>query len=192
MRLVLGLGNPGREYRGTRHNAGFAVVELLSGRHGIVLDRARHRAIHGRGRIAGEEVILALPTTFMNLSGEAARLLLDYHGLGVGDLVVVHDEADLPPGTVRIKQGGGLAGHKGLVSIAGRLGSRDFARVRVGIGRPPAGGEELVSWVLGRPAPGEREELEIGVRLAADAVESILAHGIEEAMGTFNRRSPGT
>jgi len=192
MWLVLGLGNPGREYRGTRHNAGFAVVELLAGRHGISLDRTRHRALWGRGRIGGEEVILAMPTTFMNLSGEAARPLLDYHGLAPADLVVVHDEADLPPGTVRIKRGGGLAGHKGLVSIADRLGTRDFLRVRVGIGRPPGGGEDLVRWVLGRPAPAEREELEIGVREAADAVEAILADGIDEAMRTVNRRPSAT
>ncbi len=191
MWLVLGLGNPGREYRGTRHNAGFEVVEHLAGRHGIPLDRARHRALYGRGRIGGEDVILAMPTTFMNLSGEAARPLLDYHGLAPEDLLVVHDEADLPPGTVRVKQGGGLAGHKGLISIAERLGTRDFARVRVGIGRP-AGGEDLVRWVLGRPGPAERDEFEIGVRLAADAVETILADGIEGAMRTFNRRSPGT
>jgi len=132
--------------------------------------------------------LLAKPMTYMNLAGEAARPLLAYSGLEAGDLVVVHDEADLSPGVVRVKSGGGLAGHKGLVSIAAHLGTRDFLRVRVGIGRPDGGGEQMSGHVLQRPSGEEGRRLEAAIDEAADAVESILSDGIEDAMGRFNRR----
>jgi len=188
MRLVLGLGNPGPRYARTRHNVGFAVVERLAERHGITLDRERHRARFGRGRIAGRPVLLAEPLTFMNLSGEAVRPLMRYHALEPEEMIVVHDEADLPPGLVRVKLGGGIAGHNGLRSLVQHLGTNGFTRVRVGIGRPPEQGFPLADWVLTVPPPEEAEALAGGVKTAADAVEAILAEGVASAMERFNRR----
>ncbi len=188
MRLVLGLGNPGRRYARTRHNVGFHVVEELARRHGIPLDRERHRARFGTGRIGNAPVMLAEPQTFMNLCGEAVRPLLKYHALVPEEMIVVHDEADLPPGTVRVKQGGGLAGHNGLRSLVQHLGTGEFLRVRVGIGRPPEGSPAMADWVLMPPAPEDAAALAAGVDTAAEAVEEILAEGVEAAMRRFNRR----
>jgi len=185
--IVLGLGNPGPEYEGTRHNAGFAVVERLAERHRIALNRTRHRARWGRGRIAGADVLLAQPLTYMNLAGEAARALLRYHEASPDRLVAVHDEADLPAGCVRVKWDGGLAGHKGLRSLAQHLGTRGFGRVRVGIDRP-AGAVPLERYVLERPGGEEAAAIADGIERAADAVECLLADGIEAAMNRFNRR----
>lgn len=188
MRLVLGLGNPGAEYVGTRHNVGYAVVEELARRYGIELDRARHRAKFGKGRMGDAVVLLAEPLTYMNLSGEAAKPLLSYHGMDADELIVVHDEADLEPGTVRVKQGGGLAGHNGLKSIAAHLGTREFPRVRVGIGRPEGGGGHMSRHVLSKPSPDVAAALADGVDRAADAVEVLIREGAEAAMRRFNVR----
>lgn len=186
--LILGLGNPGQEYAGTRHNVGYSVVEELARRHGIALDRSRHRARFGKGVMGGRPVLLAEPLTFMNASGEAARPLLSYHGLTIDDLVVVHDEADLAPGTVRVKSGGGIAGHKGLASLVAHLGSREFVRVRLGIGRPVKGGTEMARHVLTRPGREDAELLRESIDEGADAVEMIVEEGVEAAMRRFNRR----
>lgn len=186
MRLILGLGNPGPEYEGTRHNVGFMVVEELGRRHGIDLSRVRHRARSGAGRIGAEAVLLAEPLTFMNLSGEAARPLMAYHGIVPEDVVVVHDEADFPAGTVRLKQGGGTAGHKGLVSLVAHFGTPEFLRVRVGIGRPPGGPDKMAKYVLERPGKADGEVFRLGVLRAADAVETLLAKGLEAAMREFH------
>lgn len=188
MHAILGLGNPGAAYSGTRHNVGHDAVDLLAERHGIRLVRQRHRALFGTGRIAGGAVLLARPLVYMNLSGEAARPLLEYHGLGAGDLVVIHDEADLEPGTVRVKFGGGIAGHNGLRSIVQHLGTRDFARVRIGIGRPERRGRDMADHVLSRPDRRQREGLERGVIDAVAAVERLLEDGLEAAMREFNRK----
>lgn len=189
MRAIVGLGNPGDEYVGTRHNVGFAAVELLAERHRILLSRTRHRARFGTGRIAGEGVLLAEPLTYMNLSGEAIRPLLAYHGVSTSDLVVLHDEADLEPGTVRIKDGGGVAGHNGLESLLAHLGGAGFVRVRIGIGRPVGRPEQMADWVLTRPTAAERPLIDAAVVVAADAVEAILREGLARAMGSVNRRS---
>lgn len=186
MRLILGLGNPGVEYHGTRHNVGFGVVEELSRRHGIALGRQRHKARFGSGRIGPESVLLAEPVTFMNLSGEAARPLMEFHGIEPASLIVVHDEADFTPGAVRLKWGGGTAGHKGLVSLVRHLGTPEFFRIRIGIGRPPGGPEKMTRWVLERPHGEEAELFALGIQLGADAVEKLLAEGIEAAMRTFH------
>lgn len=188
MYAILGLGNPGPEYAGTRHNVGFAVVEELARRWNLDLGRVRHRARFGTGRVAGQPALLALPQTFMNLSGEAARPLLAYHGIGPERLVVIHDEADFEPGSVRLKQGGGTAGHKGLVSLVAHLGSPDFYRVRIGIGRPPGGPEKMAQYVLDRPGKADAELLALGVQRGADAVELLLRDGLEAAMREMHRK----
>ena len=188
MYLVLGLGNPGAEYDRTRHNVGFEAVDELARRFSIDVGRLRHRAKLGKGIIGGAPVLLAKPMTFMNLSGEAAKPLLQYHGMEPSDLIVLHDEADLDTGTIRIKRDGGTAGHKGLKSIVAHLGTRDFTRVRIGVGHP--GEEGLSEYVLRRPGTDEADRLREGLDDAADAVESIVAEGIDEAMRRFNQRSP--
>jgi PTH1 family peptidyl-tRNA hydrolase len=190
--LVVGLGNPGAEYAGTRHNAGADVVALLATRHGGALKRSKERALAGEVRIDGKRVALAFPQTYMNLSGESVGPLVRRHGIDdPRHLVVVHDEIDLPVGRLQVKVGGGLAGHNGLKSIKAHLGTDDFVRVRIGVGRPP-GRKQGADHVLKRPGKAERTELEIMVQEAADAVETILRDGVDAAMNRFNTRTAGT
>jgi PTH1 family peptidyl-tRNA hydrolase len=183
--LVVGLGNPGKQYERTRHNVGAAVVDELARRADVLLKAGRDRALAADATVGSRRVVLAFPTTFMNESGQAVRLLLKRHGLEPAQLVVVHDELDLPPGTVRVKFGGGLAGNNGLRSIAAHTHTHDFARVRIGIGKPPSK-EHGAGHVLSKMPPPERELLDVAVQRAADAVETILADGLDAAMRTFN------
>jgi peptidyl-tRNA hydrolase, PTH1 family len=182
--LVVGLGNPGPEYSGTRHNVGFMVVELLSQRHRIPIKSAQHGARVGEGEIAGEPVALVKPLTFMNLSGRAVAPLMNRHSLPPENLIVISDDADLPVGKVRLRARGSAGGQGGLKSIIGSLGSAEFPRVRIGIGRSAGG--DLVEHVLTRFGPQERELIGRAVERAADAVEFLLAHGTEAAMNRFN------
>lgn len=185
--LVIGLGNPGSEYDGTRHNVGAQVVAILAHRHGSTLKLAsRERSTVAECRFETRRVALAFPQTYMNLSGESVRLLADRHGItDVGTVIVVHDELDLPLGRVKLKLGGGVAGHNGLKSIQSHLGSPDFVRVRIGIGRPP-GTQSGADFVLRRPGKAERLELDVAVERAADAVEQIVGNGLERAMNVVN------
>lgn len=186
--LVVGLGNPGRELAGTRHNVGFMVVEALADRHGGSLRRSRQEALVAEVRIEGERVALAMPQTFMNESGRSVGQLVRRHGIDdPTHLVVVHDELDLAPGALRLKAGGGLAGHNGLRSITAHLGTQDYLRVRIGVGKPPDP-RRGADHVLKRPGRSEATEIQIAVAEAADAVEAILANGIDEAMGRYNVR----
>ena len=190
--LVVGLGNPGREYAGTRHNVGAEVVELLAQRHGERLRSGRERALVAEARVGGRRMVLAFPQTYMNDSGASVQLLVRRFGI-TGDLprlVVVHDELDLPPGVVRVKQGGGLAGHKGLASIKAHLHSDAFSRVRIGIGKPPGGKERGADHVLAAPGKRERTDLAVSVEVAADAVELILAEGLDAAQTRVNAINP--
>jgi peptidyl-tRNA hydrolase, PTH1 family len=187
--LVVGLGNPGREYEHSRHNLGFAVVELLAQRHRLgVFRRSRHRALVAKGVIASSDVLLAKPTTFMNLSGDATRSLTNFYRLAVSQVVVIHDELDFTPGQVRIKVGGGDGGHNGLRSIIEHLGN-DFIRVRIGIGKP-ASAARGAEHVLSGFAAAEQKLIDDAVGVAADAVEEVLAKGAVAAMNAFNRRHP--
>lgn len=184
--MVVGLGNPGREYERTRHNVGFEVIDLLVARHGGRLRKAKERALVDEVRIAGRRVALAEPQTFMNLSGESVVPLVRRFGVAdLHDLVVVHDELDLPVGRLKLKLGGGLAGHNGLRSIKAHLHSDDFARVRIGVGKPPSK-ETGVDHVLERVGRRERATLDEMVVLAADAVEMIVEDGLEAAMARTN------
>jgi len=186
--LVLGLGNPGPEYERSRHNVGARVVELLARRHGGRLRRQRReRALVAEVRLDGRMVALALPQTYMNDSGASAAPLVRRYGIAdLERLVVVHDELDLPVGRVKVKLGGGLAGHNGLRSIKAHLHSDAFCRVRIGIGKPPGGKERGADHVLRPPSKREREELEVAVEEAADAVEAVLLDGPAAAMTRFN------
>jgi PTH1 family peptidyl-tRNA hydrolase len=189
--LVVGLGNPGPGYAGNRHNVGVMVLEDLAHRAGIRLSAgkgARARALAGEGRLAGRRVVLARPLTYMNESGSPVRGLLDYHHLPAEDLVVVHDELDLPFGTVRLKRGGGEGGHNGLRSISRSTGTKDYLRVRVGIGRPP-GRQDPADYVLKDFSGVERKELDLLVGEAADALESLLVKGLEAAQNEVHPRT---
>lgn len=185
--LVVGLGNPGRQYERTRHNVGADVVDELARRAGVVLkSSARDKALVAECELRGHRVVVAFPTTFMNDSGEAVRPLTKR--LGLDDptaLIVVHDELDLPPGVVRVKAGGGLAGNNGLRSITAHLHTQDYLRVRIGIGKPPSK-ERGAGHVLSKLPPKERVLLDVAIQHAADAVEVIIADGIDVAQRTYN------
>jgi PTH1 family peptidyl-tRNA hydrolase len=184
--LVVGLGNPGAEYEGSRHNVGAETVDLLAQRHGGALKRSRERALVAEVHIDGKRVTLAFPQTFVNLSGESVALLVKRHGITDPEqLVIVQDELDLPLARVRVKRGGGLAGHNGLRSIKAHLHTDDFLRVRIGVGKPPHK-EQGADHVLRRVGKRERTELDIAVQEAADAVELILSDGVDAAMNRVN------
>jgi PTH1 family peptidyl-tRNA hydrolase len=186
--LVVGLGNPGPGYAGNRHNVGAMVVDELASRAGIKLAPGkgpRARALSGEGRLAGRRVVLARPTTYMNESGGPVRGLLDYHHLDPACLVVVHDELDIPFAAVRLKRGGGEGGHNGLRSISSSLGTKDYIRVRVGIGRPP-GRMDAADFVLRDFSPTERKELPFLLGDAADAAEMVVTHGLLAAQQRFH------
>jgi peptidyl-tRNA hydrolase, PTH1 family len=183
--LVVGLGNPGPTYRGNRHNVGFMVVDLLAARMGGRLSTNRKaRAQVAEGRL-GVRVVLAEPTSFMNDSGGPVAALSNFYKVPVESIVVVHDELDLPYGSLRLKRGGGDNGHNGLRSITRSLGSREYLRVRVGIGRPP-GRMDPADYVLRDFSAAERKDLEFHVDRAADSVESLVEHGLESAQSRYN------
>ena len=174
--MVVGLGNPGKRYAQTRHNAGFRVVELLAQRWGIQADQSQLGSLVGHGTARGERLTLVRPQQFMNCSGQPVASLLGYYKLGVQQLVVVHDEVDLPFGDVRVKSGGGHGGHNGLRDLIQHVGAA-FDRVRVGVGRPPEGWD-TADYVLGRFTEPEQAALDGVLSQAADAVEEIASAGM--------------
>jgi peptidyl-tRNA hydrolase, PTH1 family len=189
--LVVGLGNPGPSYAGNRHNVGAMVLDELAARAGVKLSPGkgkRARTLIGEGRLAGRRVVLARPTSYMNESGGPVRGLLDYHSVPATDLVVLHDELDIPFGAVRLKRGGGEGGHNGVRSISRSTGTKDYLRVRVGIGRPP-GRQDPADFVLRDFSATERKELDLLVAEAADAAEELLALGLEAAQNVVHPRT---
>lgn len=186
--LVVGLGNPGAEFESTRHNVGADLVSVLASRHGEKLQRGKERSLVAELRIGAKRVAVAFPQTFMNNSGEAVRLLTRRYGIeDAANLVIAHDELDLDAGRLKIKAGGGLAGHNGLRSITQHLGTTDYVRLRIGIGKPPAS-QAPRDFVLRKPGKADRITLDVAVERAADAVEQLLADGIDATMNTVNRR----
>ncbi len=183
--LVAGLGNPGPGYAGNRHNAGFMVADLLASRMGVRFRTGKYQAAVADGWLAGQPVTLAKPMTFMNASGGPVAGLASYYRLPPGQLVVIHDELDLPFGAIRLKLGGGDNGHNGLRSVISSLGSRDYYRVRFGIGRPPGRMDPAV-FVLRDFSAAEREELPLLVDRAADAVVALLADGLAAAQNAIH------
>lgn len=188
--LVLGLGNPGPAYAATRHNVGWMVLDELEVRGRFARPRREGPARVRQGELEGVELVLARPQTYMNLSGRAAVHLTRHYGVAVEDLVVVHDDVDLPLGRIRIKRGGGAAGQKGVISIADSLRSREFMRVRVGVSRPESG-DDVTDHVLDRFRGEERELLGAVLKRAADAVVALVRDGLERAMAEYNRASDG-
>lgn len=192
--LVVGLGNPGKKYEQTRHNVGQIAIDELCRRWNVSLREGKDKARVGETTLrdsAGNDhkVVFAIPTTFMNESGQAVRLLMKRHNFkfdsDIAQLIIVHDELDLEPGVVRAKVGGGLAGHNGLRSITSHLSTQDYARVRIGVGKPPSA-DEGADHVLRKVAPADRVVLDAAVGVAADVVESFVLRGSAVTMNTYN------
>lgn len=186
MKIIIGLGNPGKRYERTRHNLGFLVLDRLAEKNRVDVDKKKHDSLVGEWRRDGERVLLIKPQTYMNQSGRAVRGALRYLPVEAEDLVVIHDDLDLPFGRIRVRQRGGAAGHKGIFSILEALGKEEFLRVRLGIGRPPAA-MSPTDFVLQPFSPEEKTRLDEVISRAAEAVESILREGPQRTMEKFNR-----
>lgn len=189
MFLIAGLGNPGRQYEKTRHNMGFDTIDELIDRHRIPQGGIEHKAMYGKGMIAGEKVLAVKPLTYMNLSGESLREWVNYYKLDPEtEMIVIYDDIDLDPGQIRIRKKGSAGGHNGIKSIIAQLGTQNFYRIKVGVGAKPRGWD-LADYVLGRFSSDERIAVDKAICDAADAVEMILRDGIESAMNHYNRKN---
>ncbi len=186
MYIIVGLGNPGREYENTRHNAGFCVLDQLAEKENISILEKKHRAVIGKGVIAGEKCILAKPLTYMNLSGESVRQLIDYYKVDEkSELIVISDDISLEPGQIRIRKKGSAGGHNGLKNIIANLGHDTFIRIKIGVGAKPSGWD-LADYVLGRFSSKDREAVEDAAKRGADAIAVVIAEGPDAAMNLFN------
>lgn len=189
MKVVLGIGNPGRKYSATRHNVGFRVIDRVAGALGVEVRKRKLKGLLGEGAAEGERLLLVKSQTYVNLTGECARAVLDYFGAGVDSLLVVTDDVNLPLGALRCRGAGSSGGHNGLESVIRHLGTQEFARLRVGVGRPEGetGGDELVDHVLGRFVEAETLEADRSEARAAEAVIVWVRSGVEECQNRFNR-----
>lgn len=188
MYIIAGLGNPSKEYEGTRHNAGFQVIDRIAEKYNIAVDAKKHRALIGKGMIAGQKVILAKPQTFMNLSGESIRSLLDYYKIDEeNELIVIYDDISLEPGQIRIRAKGSAGGHNGIKNIIQHLGGQVFPRIKVGVGEKPPK-MDLADYVLGHFSKEEKEQMDEGYEHAIHALELMLMGEISEAMNEYNRK----
>ena len=185
--LIVGLGNPGKKYARTRHNVGTDAIELLAQRLSVSLKVGRDRAQVAETRIGDQAVVLAVPTTWMNDSGEAVGPIARRYKIPAANIIVIHDELDLEPGAVKLKMGGGLAGHNGLKSISQHMGTNDYMRVRIGVGKP-SNKEQGADHVLSSIPAAERKILDVAVETACDAVERIMKEGLDAAMREYNAR----
>ena len=183
--IVVGLGNPEKKYEHTRHNVGFDVLQVLSQKLDIPLNKLRCKALTGEGRIGGERVVLAAPQTYMNLSGQSVVELLRWYKADAKHLIVVYDDVDLPQGRLRVRAGGSAGTHNGMRNIVYLTGRDDFPRVRIGIGKPEPG-RDLAAYVLGKDPPEARQAMFDAFLRAADAVQAIVTDGAEAAMARFN------
>lgn len=189
MKLIIGLGNPGRQYENSRHNIGFMCLNHIARTHAITLDNKQGKARSGTGEICGHKVLLAKPQTYMNSSGDSVRLLVNKFDVVLDDIVVIHDELDLPLGKVRLRQGGSSAGHKGVQSIISSLGSQDFIRLRIGIGRPAATENEegIIDYVLNDFTREERQAVSTLIPEITKIIPCLLNEGLITAMNLFNK-----
>lgn len=188
MYIIIGLGNPTLQYEGTRHNAGFDVIDALADKYQIAVDGKKNRAYIGKGVIEGQKVILAKPQTYMNLSGESVGGLVDYFKIDeTSELIVIYDDISLPPGQIRIRKKGSAGGHNGIKNILQHLGTEVFLRIKVGVGEKPKK-YDLADYVLSRFSKAEREEMEEGYEKAVHAVEMLLQGETEAAMNEYNRK----
>ena len=188
MTLVVGLGNPGKKYAKTKHNVGFLVIDEIGEKVGIELNKKKFKGIYGEGAVNGGKLLLLKPETYMNLSGEAVSSIKNFYDIPTDNIIVVHDEMDLELGIIRIKSGGGSAGHKGIKSIISRIGSEDFKRVRIGIGKPIVK-DEGADHVLKGFKGDEGKIIQDTIARAAEAVLCIMSEGLEKAMNKYNTRN---
>jgi len=188
MFIIAGLGNPDEKYQGTRHNVGFDVIDLLAEKYNISVDTRKHRAYIGKGMIEGQKVILAKPQTYMNLSGESIRSLVEYYKIDPEEeLLVIFDDISLDVGQLRIRKKGSAGGHNGIKSIIAHLGTSGFSRIKVGVGEKPKG-YDLADYVLGRFSKGEQELMKEGYENAVEAVSLIVQDEMEQAMNEYNKK----
>lgn len=187
MYIIVGLGNPTREYQATRHNIGFDVITRISDDYNIPLDFKKHKAVCGRGYIEGEKVVLAQPQTYMNLSGESVRELVDFYKVSPQEVIVIYDDISLDVGQLRLRVKGSAGGHNGIKSIINHLGSQEFPRIKVGVGDKPSGWD-LADYVLSRFKEEEQPIIRDAIKKSSDAVKSIIKDGMELAMNIYNRK----
>ncbi len=188
MFVIVGLGNPSREYKGTRHNAGFEVIDRISEKYNISVNIKKHRALMGKGMIHGKKVILAKPQTFMNLSGESVRSLVNFYQVDVAtELLVIYDDVSLSTGQLRIRAKGSAGGHNGIKNIISQIGGQFFPRIKVGVGEKPPK-MDLADYVLGHFSKAEQQLMEEGYEMAVCAAETIMEGRIETAMNEYNRK----
>ena len=189
MYVIVGLGNPGREYQNTRHNIGFDVIDALADVAGISVIERKHKAIIGKGVLDGQRVILVKPQTYMNLSGESVREVIDYYKLdGAQDLIVISDDTSLDVGNIRVRKKGSAGGHNGLKNIIAHLGHDTFMRVKMGVGEKPKG-YDLADYVLGHFTGDERKVMDEAAKTAVEAIRMMMSGEIDRAMNQFNRKS---
>lgn len=189
MYIIVGLGNPKSEYKNTRHNIGFDVIDVLADKCNIVVETKKHKALCGRGIIEGQKVVLAMPQTYMNLSGESVRELVDYYKINIAtELIVIFDDVSLDLGMLRVRKHGTAGGHNGMKSIISQLGTEEFMRIRVGVGEKPKG-YDLADYVLGHFSAGEREIMDGTTIQATEAIKMILTEGIDQAMNQYNKKN---
>ncbi len=187
MYIIIGLGNPTRQYQATRHNIGFDVISRISEDYHIPLDFKKHKAICGRGFIEEEKVVIAQPQTYMNLSGESVRELVDFYKVTPQDIIVIHDDISLAAGQLRLREKGSAGGHNGIKSIISHLGTQEFPRIKIGVGDKPAGWD-LADYVLSRFKEEEESAIRDAVKKSSEAVKSIIKDGMESAMNIYNRK----
>lgn len=185
MYLIVGLGNPEADYARTRHNMGFDVINKLSEKFEIKVNKSKYKAEYGTGTINGEKVVLVKPQTYMNLSGEAIQEFVNFYKVENQDLIIIYDDIDTTPGTIRIRKTGGPGTHNGMKSVVNCLGTIEFTRIRVGIGNPEFK-NDMINYVIGHVADQEYKILQEGVVIATEAVEEIIKNGVDIAMNKFN------
>lgn len=188
MYIIAGLGNPTREYEGTRHNVGFFVIDEIARKNNISLDGKKHKALYGKGIIEGYKVILAKPQTYMNLSGESIRAMADFYKVEEEQIIIIYDDVSLDVGQLRIRKKGSAGGHNGIKNIISHLGTQEFSRIRVGVGEKPKG-YDLADYVLGRFTKEEIPVMEEAAGLAADAVKVMISQDVDTAMNLYNKKS---
>ena len=187
MKIIVGLGNPTREYAGTRHNVGFSVIYNISDAYNIPVETKKHKALIGKGVIEGEKVVLAMPQTYMNLSGESVRELMDFYKCDLSDLIVIYDDISLDVGKLRIRAKGSAGGHNGIKNIIAHLGTQEFARIKIGVGEKPAK-MDLADYVLSRFGAEEQKVMDEAFGEAAEAAVMMMTTGAERAMNHYNAK----
>ena len=184
MKLIVGLGNPGRKYEHTRHNMGFDVIDLFSELAKIDIDKEAFKGLVGRGKVFEEDIYLLKPQTYMNLSGESVRELVSYFKIPTEDIIVIYDDLDLEPGKIRLRLSGSSGGHKGIQNIIENLGTEEIKRIRIGIGKPTF---DTIDYVLGKPLKEEKPLIDEAINKAVEALKEILKNNFDSAMNKYNR-----